>query len=209
VVYNLAIVEIYQTINMPFDKTYFSSGKYSTYESLARAEGEIVFQQIDSSISLDKKWKYLDIGCGLGFTVSTFRQKGYRAFGIEISEYCCDNSPVKEWITAASTTNIPFPQNLFDISWSKDVLYYLDLPQIVQALHEIHRVTRIGFFLECIVKGSPTSDQQRNPDNMRQQDRLLTHEQWENLLLDAGFVRSSLFVPPKEEPDILGFFLKQ
>lgn len=92
----------------------------------------------------------LDVGCGEGFTLEKFRDKGLgrKLVGIDYSESAITighrlHPELK--LQQATIYNIPFKANSFDLVICNEVLEHLDHPE--KALAEIERVTKSN----CII----------------------------------------------------------
>ncbi len=123
-----------------------------------------VFEYLQGRIT--KEMKILDIGCGNGVIVELLRQKGYNAFGVDITleglkkqQSMIDpkrfKQPIPEFTpqiqnyTESPIWNTPFKDNEFDFSFSSDVLEHLPQEMIEQSIKEIIRITSIETF-HCI-----------------------------------------------------------
>ena len=88
--------------------------------------------------------KILDVGCGKGFLLYEFTQAvpGVQVQGIDISEYAIQNSKpeVREFLKVGNATQLPFPDNSFDLVVSITTLHNLYCFDLEKALCEIERV---------------------------------------------------------------------
>ncbi len=93
--------------------------------------------------------KILDVGCALGVYTQAFKESGYNAFGIDISEFAisegvkrigCDR--VKQ--CNLDVSDIPF-EAAFDVVWMWDVLEHFVDPY--KALCKLTRKTKYGGYL--------------------------------------------------------------
>ncbi len=89
-------------------------------------------------ISKYGKVRFLDIGTGCGELVRVLREKGCKAYGLEISEYAVANSHGN--VILGSVTDIPFKDNSFDVIHSSGLWEYLTENEIAQAVKEVYRV---------------------------------------------------------------------
>jgi ubiquinone/menaquinone biosynthesis C-methylase UbiE len=98
----------------------------------------------------------LDCGCGTGNNLQMIRQYG-RAFGIDLtySGLAYARHHRERLIAQASATALPFPDRVFDIVTSFDVIYALDDAGAATALKEMYRVMRPGGYLVLNVAALP------------------------------------------------------
>jgi SAM-dependent methyltransferase len=98
----------------------------------------------------------LDCGCGTGNNLQMIGQYG-RAFGIDLtySGLAYARRHRERLIAQASATALPFPDRVFDIVTSFDVIYALDDAGAAAALKEMYRVMRPGGYLVLNVAALP------------------------------------------------------
>jgi ubiquinone/menaquinone biosynthesis C-methylase UbiE len=98
----------------------------------------------------------LDCGCGTGNNLQMIRQYG-RAYGIDLtySGLAYARGHRERLIAQASATALPFPDRVFDIVTSFDVIYALDDAGAATALKEMYRVMRPGGYLVLNVAALP------------------------------------------------------
>lgn len=98
----------------------------------------------------------LDCGCGTGNNLQMIRQYG-RAFGIDLtySGLAYARHHRERLIAQASATALPFPDRVFDIVTSFDVIYALDDTGAATALNEMYRVMTPGGYLVLNVAALP------------------------------------------------------
>jgi ubiquinone/menaquinone biosynthesis C-methylase UbiE len=83
----------------------------------------------------------LEVGCAKGFMVQALRELGANAYGLDVSEYAVNASPVKQFLTVGSITNMPFEDNQFDCIVSFDILEHLKESEVDKAVSELYRVS--------------------------------------------------------------------
>lgn len=94
-----------------YDQTYFDGGKgYHTY-----SDADHFSFTADTIIRLFNPKSVLDLGCAKGFLVKALREKGVKAYGVDISEYAIDCAPddIKDFLfmhDITSGTAIEFPK---------------------------------------------------------------------------------------------------
>ncbi len=95
--------------------------------------------------------KVLDIGCAKGFMVYDFMQliPGLDIQGIDISDYAIQNAKpeVKDRVQVANATQLPFPDNEFDLVISINTLHNLEGQDLDQAFQEVNRVSKGNAFI--------------------------------------------------------------
>lgn len=91
--------------------------------------------------------RILDIGCGTGEYVRRANELGFNASGVEpaeaMREVAIKKNPEAS-IVSGVATEIPYPDESFDLVICIEVLRYLNLSDIRQALRELRRVLRPG-----------------------------------------------------------------
>lgn len=100
---------------------------------------------------LDKNTKVLDVGCAKGFMLYDIQNliPGISIRGIDISQYAIENSKeeVKEFLSVANATELPFDDNSFDVVISINTVHNLQKDECAKALQEIERVSREKSFV--------------------------------------------------------------
>ena len=96
--------------------------------------------------NLDDSKSLLDVGCAKGFMLYDLKLKipGLKIQGIDISKYAIENSKedVRKYLSVANATNLPFPDNSFDVVISINTIHNLDEENCGKALKEISRVSK-------------------------------------------------------------------
>ena len=100
--------------------------------------------------------RILDCGCGTGNNLRLLRRYGH-AIGIDLtySGLAYAQRQGEREIAQASATALPFPDRVFDIVTSFDVIYALDDQGAAAALNEMYRVMRPGGYLLLNVAALP------------------------------------------------------
>jgi SAM-dependent methyltransferase len=90
--------------------------------------------------------RILDVGCGKGFLLQSFREVmvGVEVQGIDISKYAIDHAPedLKARLQVGVASSLPFPDRSFDLVVSINTLHNLHCYDLDRALREIERVAR-------------------------------------------------------------------
>ena len=99
---------------------------------------------------LEKGLKLLEPGCGRGEHLRHFKDLGLDVFGLDLSPESSKISPdLNISIYDAESAKIPFPDNFFDVIYSKSFLEHLNNPSIF--LREANRVLKPGGTLISMV----------------------------------------------------------
>ena len=97
--------------------------------------------------------RILDVGCGKGFLLQSFREviAGVEVHGIDISKYAIDHAPedLKPRLRIGVASSLPFPDRSFDLVVSINTLHNLHCYDLDRALREIERVARQHKYL-CV-----------------------------------------------------------
>jgi SAM-dependent methyltransferase len=90
--------------------------------------------------------RILDAGCGVGYNVVYYRERGHDVFGFDIAPEAVIRARRRglEQIAGASVTEIPFVSNAFDLVFSFDVLEQLAVDDAPKAVIEMSRVLKPG-----------------------------------------------------------------
>jgi ubiquinone/menaquinone biosynthesis C-methylase UbiE len=114
----------------------------------------------------------LDVGCGNARNVIAFAEKGYQAYGIDISNEALKrarkhvelrNIPVD--LRNGSVLNLPYPDNHFDVILDFGCLHHLRKSQWRLYLKNILRVIKDGgyYYLYCFSINTPYIPGERRP----------------------------------------------
>ena len=98
--------------------------------------------------------RLLDVGCGTGYHLARYRERGFEVAGIDGSEgmlgHAREANPDIEFLQS-DVDKIPYPDSSFDIVLSIEVLRYL--PDISPCISEMARVLKPGGM--CLVTAAP------------------------------------------------------
>ena len=101
--------------------------------------------------NLNSNSSVLDVGCGKGFMLYDLKLciPDIEIKGIDISQYAIENSikDIKKDLLVANATELPFPDNSFEVVISINTIHNLDLENCGKALREIQRVSKKNSFI--------------------------------------------------------------
>lgn len=102
--------------------------------------------KVESILAWEPRGKLLDIGCAFGYIVKRLHDKGFDAWGIDISQYALSQAPgdIKPYLKHGSCDNLPWPDKYFDMVVTFSVLEHTDPAMLPQAISEIKRVASRG-----------------------------------------------------------------
>ena len=93
----------------------------------------------------------LDVGCAKGFMLSDFARDipGISIRGIDISDYAINNAKedIRDCVSVANATDLPFADNSFDLVISITTIHNLEGDDLLTSLKEIMRVSRGDAFV--------------------------------------------------------------
>lgn len=105
---------------------------------------EKVARAMAKHYNLPKNPKILDIGCGKGYLLFDFLKviPDAEIFGIDISNYAIENSKeeIREHLQVGNATELPWPDNHFDLVCSMNTFHNLYNYELEKALKEFERV---------------------------------------------------------------------
>ncbi|HET7873736.1 MAG TPA: class I SAM-dependent methyltransferase [Terriglobales bacterium] len=164
----------------------------------------------------------LDVGCGVGATITALARLGYEAYGVDLPEQSQHWAAVKndrERLFAASALQLPFADNSFDFVYSLGVIEHIgtvighctlrDDCVVLRRQYagEILRVTRPGgrILIACPNKTFPVDLQHGSDDAVRKANPLRSfisartginiHKTWGRYHLVSYAELKDLFVP--------------
>jgi len=112
--------------------------------------------------NFNKGDKILDIGCSHGTAVKLLNEKGFNAYGADISSVAidiCDKRNIKN-CKVSSAANLDFEDSYFDGIVSSDTFEHLDLGEIPLAISECNRVLKPGGIAILHIATGPEGNRQ-------------------------------------------------
>jgi ubiquinone/menaquinone biosynthesis C-methylase UbiE len=132
----------------------------------------------------------LDVGCAKGFMLHDFAEMipGISVKGIDISTYAIENAidDMRPNVQVACATQLPFPDNSFDVVISITTVHNLDRVDLIQSLKEIERVSRRGSFITVDAYRNEAEKVRMNAWNLTAQT-VLHVDEWCDLFKEAGY----------------------
>jgi protein-L-isoaspartate(D-aspartate) O-methyltransferase len=138
-----------------FDFDYWDGDRRICYGGYRYMEGrwEKVARAMIDYYDLPPKPKILDIGCGKAFLLYDFHKviPGAEIHGIDISQYAIANSKeeIQDRLRVGSATELPWPDDYFDLVISITTLHNLHAYDLDLALREMERVGKKNKYL-CV-----------------------------------------------------------
>lgn len=176
-------------------------------EGMERSHGPVA-RRVFETLHMPADGRYLDIGCGNGYTVrwAAARLPGGTAVGLDVSPHMVARA------RALSTEypNVrfiegPFPSAElvdadFDAVFSMEVFYYL--PNLPGALEAVRRILKPGGVFACVVDYYRENAASHGwPGYVGATMTLLSRRQWGSLFRRSGFVnvRQDQLTVPRDE----------
>lgn len=129
-----------------YDADYFLHGResgkslYENYRWIPELTIPMA-QRIAEYLGIRKEEPILDFGCSRGYLVRAFRELGYEAYGVDVSQWAIDNcdETVRDYVTCASVV----PPGM---AWviAKDVLEHV--PDLEKTIGDMMTSASIGVF---------------------------------------------------------------
>lgn len=122
----------------------YSTGKYiNDYQSSHLWDERYPIESLGFFIEELDYNTVLDVGCGIGNGLNYLKSHGKDVKGIDVSEWAVNKSKERGFdVQVSSITNIPFPDNYFDLVTTTDVLEHLYIEDIKKSIKEIIRVSK-------------------------------------------------------------------
>ena len=113
---------------------------------------------------------------------------GIKVHGIDISQYAIDNAKeeIKSCCKVANATLLPFDDNSIDVSISITTLHNLDEKDLVTALLEIERVSRIGSFITLDAYTNMAEKKRMDAWNLTAKT-VMHVDKWKEFFKDVGY----------------------
>jgi ubiquinone/menaquinone biosynthesis C-methylase UbiE len=110
-----------------------------------------VAQDLVKHYKLKSGQRMLDIGCGKGFLLHEMKLliPQLEIKGLDVSDYALEHAKqeVKPFLDLGSASQLPYPDDYFDLVISLNTLHYLYIYDLEKALQEIERVSRANSYI--------------------------------------------------------------
>ena len=141
-----------------YDEDYFLRGRqsgkslYQDYRWLPELTVPMV-SRIVAHCGIEKSHTILDFGCSRGYIVRAFRELGYQAYGVDVSEWAVKNADESVgkycWLQKGAAMlsayeDAPFWPTEFDWVIAKDVLEHV--PNVASVIDDLRQNAKIGIF---------------------------------------------------------------
>ena len=130
-----------------FDENYYERGAetgkslYSHYRWMPELTIPMC-HHIAKYLELKETDKVLDFGCAKGFSVYGLRLLGYKAYGVDVSEYAVKKSPeeIRKWLGVIEPQEeLTCAEGGYDWILCKDILEHIPYENITQQLEVFHK----------------------------------------------------------------------
>lgn len=186
------------TLAKKFDKEYWDGDRTTGYGGY-RYDGRwrVVADAIAEHYRLESGDRVLDVGCGKGFLLHDLTRAvpGLEIVGVDISKYALGHAKeeVRPFLEHASASDLPFPDNSFDLVISITAIHNLYCYDLHTALQEVERVSRGKSYL-CV-------ESYRNEDEKANLlywqltcEMFCTPEEWDWWFRLAGYTGDHSFI---------------
>ena len=182
-----------------FDFDYWDGDRRICYGGYRYMEGrwEKVAIKLINHYKLDCNSRILDIGCGKGYLLYDLKKllPGISLKGIDISNYALENSKdeIKDSLTLGNASDLPYPDDYFDLVISINTLHCLHASDLNCALKEMERVSKKHKYL-CVE--SYTNEEQKTNLLYWQVTCEAFHntESWKWLFSQSGYTGDYSFI---------------
>jgi len=175
-----------------FGKEFFDGGRAQGYGGFNYHPRfwQPVIPTFQKHWALTSQSSVLDVGCAKGFMLHDFAEliPGISVAGVDVSQYAIENAidDMKPCLQVANAVELPFADQSFDVVISIATIHNLDRDDLIKALQEIERVSRLGSFI--------TVDAYRNDQEKERMDAwnltaktVLHVDEWKELFRQVGY----------------------
>lgn len=149
-----------------------------------------VIPDLQAHYGLGKTSKVLDVGCAKGFFLYDLISAipGIEAKGVDISEYAVKNakSEVKNNISVACASKLPFESQTFDLVMSVNTVHNLEKVSCALALQEIMRVSKGKAFITVDAFRNDEEEQRMYEWNLTAKT-IMHVDEWKQFFKEIGY----------------------
>ena len=149
-----------------------------------------VIPDFQRQYELTSESSVLDIGCAKGFMLHDMATliPGITVKGIDISTYAIDNvlESVRPHCQVGCATQLPFPDDSFDVVISITTLHNFERDDLAKALLEIERVKRKGSFIT--VDAYHNDEERQRMEDWNLTAKTVMHvDEWKQFFNEVGY----------------------
>jgi len=147
----------YANLQQEYDESYFAR-RYHNYNNLRQGPtknlhpGQVaIVKTVLAYLNLPlEQATVLDVGCAVGNVVSTLRELGVKAFGVDASAYALQNAlpKAKPFLRQGAVDNLPYEDRQFDLITGWGVIKHLPPYRLTSAFRELMRVAKHAIWLD-------------------------------------------------------------
>ena len=144
---------------------------------------------------IKKDWSVLDVGCGTGQTSAYIAQKfGCHVTALDIHLLMLQKAKERFYsedleieVVEGNVENLPFPNNQFDMIIAESVTIFTNITNTLKEYFRVLKPAGVLLDQEMVCESSLSEKQQSELKNLYGVERLLTSEDWEKEIKNAGF----------------------
>ncbi len=135
-----------------YEEGYFFAGSYADYLSERKGLERTFERRLEKIEELAAPGRVLDVGCAFGFFLSVAQNRGWDAYGVDVSRFACRYAREQVGVQVFDGTlrEVGFDDAFFDVVVMNDVFEHLPDPSA--ELAEVQRVLRTGGFLFIVTQ---------------------------------------------------------
>lgn len=131
--------EQYQTETSTYHKAYINPSEYLKAEAEANCAYAVSLSE--AYLQPHRGSKVLEVGCGVGFHVRAWRERGYQAKGVDFSHEAVKHAGDKD-ITQVDAKRLPFQFREFDTIYTNQFFEHIPEESEAEVMAEFVRVGR-------------------------------------------------------------------
>jgi ubiquinone/menaquinone biosynthesis C-methylase UbiE len=180
-----------RAIAKKFGREYFDGTREQGYGGYSYdGRWNAVASRMIDYYGLEGTGSVLDVGSGKGFLLHDFKELSpeLTVAGLEISSYAIEHTmeDIKPFVRKGNATELPFPDQSFDLVVSINVVHNLKDAECRRAIHEMERVGRRHKYLQ--VDSFRNDIERENLENWQLTAELIySTEQWKKLFKEVDY----------------------